>query len=140
MLRSEVGRQRDFCGVVFLFVARRPNARVVRRGEIDVNEKRSLIVLETFGRSTGGVGRPAPNCVFLLNQANGGVGKLAADVGRQAEAFFGKLLGSVNLKTSVGLKLPAAVAGGGAASKIDVIFGDGTAAAVEPVALGVADL
>src|SRR5262245_44969863 len=70
----------------------------------------------------------------LLDQPNRRVRKLAADVRGQAEAFFGKSL------TGVGLKLPAAVAGGGSAAEIDIILGDWAAATVKAITLLVPDL
>ena len=70
MLWAKVRGQGQLGRVVFLLVSGRPNSRVVRGGEIDVNEKRLV--------------------AFLLDQADRRIGEVAADVGREAETFFGK--------------------------------------------------
>src|SRR5437773_6648904 len=114
MLGPEVGRQWELRRFVLLLVPGRPDPRIVRGGEIDMNEERAI--------------------ARLLNQPNCGVGEIAADVGRQADAFFRKPL------TGIGLKLPAAITCCRTATEIDVILSDRTAAAVEAVALVVSDL
>src|SRR4051812_49338128 len=101
MLGPKVGRQRKLRWFVFLLVAGRPDSRIMRRGEIDVHEEWAV--------------------ARLLNQSNGRVRDIAADIGRQADPFFGKSLAGVRLK------LPAAVTGSGSAAEIDVVLGDGTA-------------
>src|SRR5689334_22198667 len=114
MLRPKVCRQRQLRRVICPFIARRPDPRIVRRGEVDMYKKRLL--------------------AFLLDQPNRRVGKVGADVGRQPDTLLWKPLAVIRLK------LPAAITGRLAAAKINIRLITRFAAAVEAVALLIADV